>query len=141
MLVIETSKILCQSAVEAGLHYSYTHSVHAPLHVACFIHQYIHFRRDPDIHLPSLHKNLVKQFVAVCELYLKKMRSFLKRKEIGQTFTTASISLNTRYVRSPVLVWKRVKMCQAWDPRAQGSLFQKSSLVSTGVINVCPKCE
>ena len=89
----------------------------------------------------SLHKNLVKQFVAVCELYLKKMRSFLKRKEIGQTFTTASISLNTRYVRSPVLVWKRVKMCQAWDPRAQGSLFQKSSLVSTGVINVCPKYE
>ena len=89
----------------------------------------------------SVHKNLVKQFVAVCELYLKKMRSFLKRKEIGQTFTTASISLNTCYVRSPVLMWKRVKMCQAWDPRAQGSLFQKSSLVSTGVINVCPKCE
>ena len=90
----------------------------------------------------SLHKNLVKQFVAVCELYLKKMRrSFLKRKEIGQTFTTASISLNTRHVRSPVLVWKRFKMCQTWDLGAQGSLFQKSSLVSTGVINVCPKCE
>ena len=89
----------------------------------------------------SLHKNLVKQFVAVCELYLKKMRSFLKRKEIGQTFTTASISLNTCYLRSPVLVWKRFKMCQAWDLGAQGSLFQKSSLVSTGFINVCPKCE
>ena len=28
----------------------------------------------------SLHKNLVKQFVAVCELYLKKMRSFFKKK-------------------------------------------------------------
>ena len=28
----------------------------------------------------SLCKNLVKQFVAVCELYLKKMRSFFKKK-------------------------------------------------------------
>ena len=32
----------------------------------------------------SLHKNLVKQFVAVCELYLKKMRSFLKERKLAK---------------------------------------------------------
>ena len=38
--------------LEAGFHSSYTHSAHAPLQAACFLHQHVHFRRDPDTHPP-----------------------------------------------------------------------------------------
>ena len=42
----------CVVCLEAVFHSSYTHSAHARLQAACFLHQHVHFRRDPDTHPP-----------------------------------------------------------------------------------------
>ena len=66
--------------LEAGFH-AYTHSAHARLQAACFLHQYVHFRRDPDTH-PPVSPWEPGQTVRCCMWIISQenQKTFLKKK-------------------------------------------------------------